>query len=203
MMPSMPNSAVKNSAGFTLVELLVSVTVLMFSTVALAGLLVHSSRINKSQQLQAQAQSNARNCQAMIVQKLRSAGWDPMNAGIETLVLDADTGDEISEIEIFADLDGDSATDGPGEQILIRHSGTEVAWRPSSDPDEPFVVLATNITNDADADGAIEPMFVPQPAANPSRITVRITASSPEPDPMTGELVRYTVTSDVTLRKAL
>ena len=34
-------------------------------------------------------------------------------------------------------------------------------------------------------------------------ITVRITAQSPVPDPMSGEFIRYTVSSDVFLRKSL
>jgi hypothetical protein len=38
---------------------------------------------------------------------------------------------------------------------------------------------------------------------NPTRITVTITAESPVPDPRSGQKIRYTVSSDVVLRKAL
>ena len=50
--------------------------------------------------------------------------------------------------------------------------------------------------------GTIEPMFIPN-SASPTRVTVQITARSPDPDPTSGEFIRYTVSSDVELRKEL
>jgi prepilin-type N-terminal cleavage/methylation domain-containing protein len=189
--------------GFTLIEILVSMTVLLLALSGLAKMMIESSRINKAQQLTATVQANARNSLTMIEQKLRSAGWDPGNAGIATLTLDPDLSDDVSELEVFADLDGDGATDAANEQILIRHTGGQIVWRPIADTSVPFVVLAGNISNDADADGTIEPMFVPDSTTNPRRVTIRITAESPVPNPMSGEFIRYTVSSDVVLRKAL
>lgn len=139
----------------------------------------------------------------MIVQKLRSAGWDPLNAGLTTVNLDPDLTDDVSEIEVFADLDEDGATTSPDEQITIRHSGEQITWRRTGDPSDPFLVLATHITNDANGDGTPEPMFVPDSTTNPTRITVRVTAQSPDPDLGTGEFIRFTVSSDVVLRKRL
>jgi prepilin-type N-terminal cleavage/methylation domain-containing protein len=189
--------------GVTLIEILVSMTVLLLALSGLAKMMIESSRINKAQQLTATVQANARNSLTMIEQKLRSAGWDPGNAGIATLTLDPDLSDDVSELEVFADLDGDGATDAANEQILIRHTGGQIVWRPIADTSVPFVVLAGNISNDADADGTIEPMFVPDSTTNPRRVTIRITAESPVPNPMSGEFIRYTVSSDVVLRKAL
>ena len=37
-----------------------------------------------------EVQGNARNTLSMVVQKLRSAGWDPMNWGIPTVRLDGE-----------------------------------------------------------------------------------------------------------------
>ena len=65
------------------------------------------------------------------------------------------------------------------------------------------MVLADTITNDADGDGVAETMFVPDATTHPTRIMVRITARSPAPDPRSGRYIRYTVSSDVVLRKAL
>lgn len=193
----------RRQAGFTVVELLVSLTVMLLVVAGLAQMMVQNSRINRSQQMTAAAQADARNCLELIQQKLRSAGWDPMNGGIGTVGLDPDLTDEISEIEIFSDLDEDGFTNSADEQVLIRHVGEEVVWRRSNDVAEPFIVLATNITNDADGDGTPEAMFVPFPNPNPTGIRVTITARSPQPDPVTGEFIRYTLTSDVILRKAL
>ena len=65
-------------------------------------------RVVAEQQMTVEVQGNARNCVSMIVQELRSAGWNPLNAGgIPAVVTDQDLSDSISEIEIFADLDED------------------------------------------------------------------------------------------------
>ncbi len=74
-------------------------------------------------------------------------------------------------------------------------------WQPK--PGASFVTLVDGVTNDADGDGVAEPMFIPDSATNPTRMIVRVTAESPDPDPVTGEILRYTVTSEVALRKAL
>ena len=189
--------------GFSLLELMISLTVTLLIMTGVTKMMLENSRINKAQQMTAQAQSNARNCLAMVVQRLRSAGWDPLNVGVPSVTLDTDPGDEIAEIEIFADLDQDGLTDGIDEQVLIRHLGNRIVWRRSNDLSEPFVILATNISNDADGDGTIEEMFIPSSAPNPERVTVQITAQSPMPNPMSGEFIRFTASTDVVLRKSL
>lgn len=188
--------------GFSLLELLVSLTVTLVITTGVTEMMLHNSRISRAQQMTSQVQSNARNCLAMIVQRMRSAGWDPLNVGIVTIAPDGDLGDNISEIEVFADLDSDGTTNGIDEQVLIRHVNDQIVWRRSNDTSEPFVVLATNITNDEDGDGTPEAMFVPTPTTNPDRVLVRITARSTEPNPMSGEFIQYTVISEVFLRKS-
>ncbi len=189
--------------GFSLLELLVSLTVTLLIMTGVTKMMLENSRINKAQQMTAQVQSNARNCLSMVVQRLRSAGWDPLNVGIPSVALDTDLGDDISEIEVYADLDSDGTTDGVDEQVLIRHIGDRIVWRRSNDVSEPFVILATNISNDADGDGTIENMFVPSSTPDPQRIRVQITARSPVPDPMSGEFIRFTAGTDIVLRKSL
>jgi len=190
--------------GFSLIELMVSMIVLMVCVSGAAKMTIESSRINRSEQLLAQTQDNARNSMAIIVQKLRSAGWDPLNAGLPMVAWDSNPSDDVSEIEVFADLDGDGLTTSLDEQVLIRHTGNRIVWRRSSGS-ATFEVVAANITNDADGDGTIEPMFVPLVGMSlaADRVLVQITASSPRPDPMTGEFIRYTVRSEVALRKTI
>jgi prepilin-type N-terminal cleavage/methylation domain-containing protein len=198
-----------DNAGFSLVELLVSMVVLLLVMIGAAGMLIQSSQVNRVEQMTVEAQANARNCLALVVAKLRSAGWDPLNVGVPTVALDPDPTDGVSQIEVFADLNQDGETDGTatddddGEQILIRHTGSRVEWRPTADVSDPFVVLARNISNDADGDGTPEPMFVPDSTSNPTRVTVQVTAESARADSRTGQPVRYTVTSRVVLRKTL
>jgi prepilin-type N-terminal cleavage/methylation domain-containing protein len=194
----------RSQKGFSLIETLISLVILVLAMGGLASLLIQNARINRAQQMTADVQSNARNCLSLIVQKLRSAGWDPMSTGtVPTVLTDTDSSDGISEITVYGDIveppDGDY--DDLDEEVLIRHVGNEIVWR--RDPSSAFVVLATNITNDEDGDGVVEPMFQPDTTPNPSRVTVQITAQSPVPDPTSGEFIRYTVRSDVVLRKTL
>lgn len=190
----------RGSAGFSMVEALVGLTVMTLAMAGFAGMLIQSSRINKREQMTAQVQADARNCLSMIIQKLRSAGWDPRDVGFTAVTLDPDLDDAISQIEVRADLNEDKDIDDDFEQLLIRHRDDVVEWRRTVDGS--FETLAIHIANDADGDGVVEPMFVPD-ADPPVRITVRITAQSPQPDPTTHEPIRYTVTSDVVLRDAL
>jgi Tfp pilus assembly protein PilW len=186
-----------------MVELLITMLVLLVVMGGLYGMLLENSRLNKSKKMTMDAQANARSTLSLVVQKLRSAGWDPMNAGIPSLTLDPDLSDSVSQIEIFADLDMDGDTDEEREQILIRHQNGRVEWRTTNDVSAPFTVMAANISNDADGDGVAESMFVPDSTTDPSRITVRVTAQSPIRDPRTGDFIRYSVASDVILRKGL
>ena len=198
-MNDQPNS---DERGFTLVEMLISLTILVMAMAGLYSMLIENSRINRQQQMTAEVQSNARNTLSLIVQKLRSAGWDPQNVGLSTVTLDPDLSDSVSELEIFADLDADGDTDSTDEQILIRHVNNQVVVRRDADPSTPFEIVAADISNDADGDGVIEPMFIPD-ADPPTRITVQVTARSPVRDPQSGDFIRYTVSSDVVLRKDL
>lgn len=191
----------RTQSGFTLIELLVAVTVLLLIMTGVAGLLIQNSRINKSQHIRASLQSDARSCVAMIVQKLRTAGWDPSEAAFAAVVLDSTPGDGISEIRVFADLDGDGDTDSPDEDILIRHIANRIEWRRGAGGS--FEILAVDISNDANGDSTVEPLFVPDSTTDPTRVVVQVTAESPIPDPVTGQPLRYTVASDVALRKRL
>ena len=186
--------------GFTLIETMVSLVIMLLAMSGLATLLIQNAKINKSEQLQVDVQSNARNSLSMVVQRLRSAGWDPTDVGIVTVIPDTNTGDNIAEIEIFADFDEDGATTTNDEQVMIRHLNNQIVWRRTAG--SAFEILADNISNDADGDGTIEPMFVLD-ATPPTRITVQITAQSPVVDPNTRDFIRYTVSSDVVLRKEL
>lgn len=189
--------------GFTLAETVVSLFVMSIAMVMVAGILISSSRLNKTQQLAAETQVSVRNTLSMIVNTIRDGGWDPAGAGIAPVALDPDPSDPVDTLEVFADLNADGDTDDAGEAVLIRYTGGQIDWRQSSDPTAPFVTLAVDITNDADGDGTREAMFIPDTTPDPKMITVRITAESPLPDPKTGLPIRYTLTSDVALRSAL
>jgi prepilin-type N-terminal cleavage/methylation domain-containing protein len=207
MSPAGSLSARRRSAaeedGFSLLEILVSLAIFAMAMGGLAGLLVQNSQINRASQMRAEVQSTARNCLSMIVQVLRTSGWDPRNAGFPPVVLDPSPTGTTNYIETLADLNEDGDTDDSGEDVLIRWVGNRIEWRTTSDTTQPFVILADTISNDSDGDGVAETMFVPDATPNPTRVTVRITAQSPAPDPRSGQYIRYTVSSEVVLRKTL
>lgn len=183
-----------------MIEALVGLTVLMLAMTGVASMLIQNSRINKKQQMTVQVQADARNCLSMIVQKIRSAGWDPRGIGFDGVTLDANPGDDISEIDVRADLNNDGDIDDDFEQLKIRHTNGRVEWRRTAAGS--FETLAINISNDADGDGTAEAMFIAD-ASPPTRISVTVTAQSPQQDPATNDYIRYTISTDVVLRDAL
>jgi prepilin-type N-terminal cleavage/methylation domain-containing protein len=191
----------RSDAGLTLVELLVGLAVFAVAVTAFASLVVGGAKLNKSQQMAISAQSNARNCVSIIEQALRTAGWDPRNAGFAGILLQSPATAADNWIEVFADLDEDGTTTGPREDMTFRLNGTTLEWRTSSSGS--FETLAPNITNDADGDGTPELMFTPDSVAHPTRITVKVTARSSAPDPRTGHYIRATVSTQVVLRNTL
>jgi type II secretory pathway component PulJ len=193
----------RREAGFSMAEMAVSLALFCLAMGGISGLLIQNSQVNRTEQMLAEVQGNARNTLSMIVQVLRSTGWDPMNTGMTTVVLDPLPGDSVNFIEVLADLNEDGDTDDPNERILIRHISNRVEWRTSSDVSQPYETLADNITNDSDGDGVVETMFVPDSLTDPTRITVRVTARSPVIDPRRGDYLRYTISSEVSLRRNL
>jgi prepilin-type N-terminal cleavage/methylation domain-containing protein len=191
----------RDERGFTMIEMLIGLLVLSLAAGALTSLALQGARVNKSQQMLSEVQSNARSCMELVVARLRSAGWDPMNAGIATVAWDPNPVGALSQIEVFADFDEDGLTDSVGEHVLIRHVADRVEWR--LEDSAVFDVLASGISNDSDGDGTIEPMFQPDDAANPRTIRVRITASAPAPDLRSGEPISYMLENEITLRNQL
>lgn len=192
-----------NQKGFSLLEVLVSLTIVLVCVSAAATMTVDGSRRTKARQMELTTQADVRNTLGLIESTLRSAGWDPANAGFQGVVLDSTPSGPDNFIEALADLNEDGDTDDDGEHVTFRHHDGRIEWKRTSDVSEPFVPVAENITNDANGDGTIEPMFVPDSTSNPTRITVTITGQAPARDPATGRFLRCTLTSDVVLRGRL
>ena len=196
------NSAPRDAHGFTLVEMMISLALLVVATSAMATYLIQSMQANKGAQMALATQANARNCMSMIQSVLRSAGWDPRDVGMSAVALDPTPSGPDNYIEVFADLNADGDSADAREDITIRHHADTIEWK-TTGAATTYVVLADSITNDANQDGTIEPMFTPNSTTDPTRINVRITARSPAPDPKTRQFLTYTITSDIVLRGRL
>jgi type II secretory pathway pseudopilin PulG len=199
-----------NQRGFTLTEILISFALLMVGLVAAASVLVTGAKVNQAQQLTVDVQSTARNTLSVIVQALRSGGWNPRNVNTidKAVMLDQNLGDRISEITVYADLSADGDLNDDGETLKISHDPVHnrVEWVRFPDTETDLDKkkprpIGVHITNDEDGDGTPEPMFAADNTTDPTRITVKITAESPVRDLATGRYIRYTVKSDVLLRR--
>jgi hypothetical protein len=203
-MKTRPRTEVRSERGIGFLEAIVSLALLLVILSAFGGFMIQSAKINKSRQMAVDAQSTARNCLSLVVQVLRTAGWDPRERGFAHVQTDPDLTDAINFIEVFADLDEDGTMDtSDGEQVLIRHNGNQLEWRVNGDAMTSFDILGVWITNDHDGDGTTDPMFLPDTTPNPTRVTVTITTEAPVLDPQTRRPIRYTVSSDVIFRKEL
>lgn len=191
----------RGDKGFTMMELMVSLAVFSLAATGFASMLLDNAKLNKAQQMTITAQADARNCVSIIEQVLRTSGWDPRNVGFSGITLQSPAAAADNWIEIFADLDEDSATTSAGEDVRIRKNGTTLEWKTSTSGS--YTTLSPNITNDANGDGTPEIMFTPDSTSNPTRITVRVTARSAAPDPRTGQYIRATVSTDIVLRGRL
>jgi prepilin-type N-terminal cleavage/methylation domain-containing protein len=188
------------AAGFSLIELLVSLTIFGIVTGLMASMLVQNSRVNKKQLLQIETQSSARTTLSLVVQILRTAGWDPRSIGFAPVILDSDLSDSINDITVQADLNADGDTDDTDEHMTIRQINGRVELQRTAGGS--WETVGVNITNDADGDGTAEPMFTPDATPDPTRITVKVTATASSPNPENGAPIRYTLTTDVVLRNA-
>ena len=191
----------RQQRGFTLVEMLVSLAVLSLAIGAIAPLLLDSSRVNRSQQMTMTVQADARNCLELVTSIIRSSGWDPRKTGFAALTLNASDPASADHIEVFADLNEDGDTADDGEDVLVQLSGKQLQWRKSTGGT--LVVLADDVTNDANGDGTAELMFTPDSATAPTKITVKMTTQSAARDPRSGQFIRYTVSDVVALRGKL
>jgi Tfp pilus assembly protein PilW len=181
--------------------MLISLAILSLAIGAIAPLLLDSARVNRSQQMTMTIQADARNCLELVTSVIRSSGWDPRKTGFAALTLNASDPASADHIEVFADLNEDGDTADDGEDVLVQLSGKQLQWRKSTGGT--LVVLADDVTNDANGDGTAELMFTPDSATAPTKITVKITTQSASRDPRSGQFIRYTVSDVVALRGKL
>jgi hypothetical protein len=191
----------RTEVGFSLAELVVSTAVVLLLMGGAAGMLVQNSRAYRSGQMKTEVQARARTTMSIITNALWSCGWDPRGVGFAAVVVDPAPTNTTNFLQIRSDIDEDgTVANEPDEDITIRWSGGHVEWRRTSDTTEPFQVIADNITNDENGDGTAEQMFTADSISSPRRITVKITAQSPVPDPQTNQFARCTLSTQFFLR---
>lgn len=127
----------------TLVELLVTMTILALVILVVTGMLIRSSRLESRTVRRAELQAATRQALALFTTELRQAGADPRNppAGVVGIV----TADS-TRIRVRADLNGDGTlqTTEPSEDVTYGYNDTtKVVTR---DPGSGAAPILSNVT---------------------------------------------------------
>jgi type IV pilus assembly protein PilW len=97
--------------GFTLVELLIAMTIGLIILAALSSTFLMQRKIYDVQEQVVEMVQTARAAIDMMSREIRMAGYDPTGAGFDGITYST------SQLQIRADLDGSGSTDGTNENI--------------------------------------------------------------------------------------
>src|SRR5690242_8220321 len=190
------------SAGFTLMELLVSMSIGLVVLAALAKTFTVQSRQNTAEEQIAQMQQNARAALDLMVREIQMAKYNPAGSAFSSAY---GVTYSSSQLEIKADMDGNgsiSTSSGSVEDIIYAHDSTnlQITRKLGSGGAE---IVADNITAFAfsyyDANGAAVSSLAN--SGNIRKVTVSITARTARPDPSftTNSGYRtYQISADIT-----
>lgn len=188
-------------SGFTLVELLIAMTIGLIILAALSSTFIMQSKIYDVQEQIVEMVQTARATMDMMSREIRMAGYDPTGAGFDGIPYNTD----LSIIDVYADLNDIPGIDNPtgsyehitysyddANNRIDRNTNTGAGNQPFAENIDDFKVSYQN------ADG--------NPAANPAnirQIKITITARTSKPDrnytPNSGYRT-YTLTSLITPR---
>jgi type IV pilus assembly protein PilW len=110
-----------SNRGMTLVELMVTLTILGLVILVVTSILLSSSRVESRTVRRATVQSASRQAVSLMTTELRQAGMDPVPAGIVGIVAG-----QANMVHVRADLNGDGAiqTAEPSEDVTYRYDDT-------------------------------------------------------------------------------
>jgi len=202
-----------NDTGFTLVELLIAMTIGLIILTALSSTFLMQRKIYDVQEQVAEMVQTARAAMDMMSREIRLAGYAPTGyiptggtmqrsdpTGTNFVGISYNAG----QLQIRADLTGDGNTNGSNEDIIYTYDATDLQIdRNTGSGDQPF---AENIQSFTfvylKADGVTE---ITTSAENDDirQIKITITARTAKPDPdytANGGYRTYTLTSYITPR---
>ena len=190
-----------NEGGFTLVELLIAMTIGLIILTALSSTFLMQRKIYDVQEQVAEMVQTARAAMDMMSREIRMGGYDPTGAGFDGIPYNADS----STIDVYADLNDIPGIDNPtgsyehitysydsANNQIDRNTNTGGGDQPFAENIDDFEVLYQH------ADG--NPTFT---TANIRQIKITITVRSAKPDPdyfANGGYRTYTLTSFITPR---
>lgn len=182
----------KHEEGFTLVEFLVALAITGIMLTAISWTFLLQRNVYDAQEEITEMVENARATMDILVREVRLAGLDPSGAGIVGVPYST------SQLELYADLDGDGTTTGPNEHIVYTFDSTNkqvkrnvgAGAQPLGESIEAFQVSYL------DGNGNTTTT-----SANIRRISIMIRARTSKPDPdysQNGGYRTHTLTTLVT-----
>jgi type IV pilus assembly protein PilW len=192
----MPVSWHKKTAGFTLLELLVSMAIGLVVIAAVAGTFTAQTRQNSAEEQIAQMQQNVRGALDLMLREIQMAGYKPAGGTFNGIQTSTST-----TLRIKLDLDSTGVeTDGTTDDITYTFDSSSGLITRTLNNGGSSATLADNITGFtfaySDANGA-------STTTNTSvrRITINITARTAKPDPSytsNGGYRTYQLSADIT-----
>ena len=196
---------IKHSSGFTIIELLVSMTISLVVLAAVAKTFTVQTRQNSTEEQMAQMQQNVRGALDLMVREIQMAKYDPAGtafpAGTYGVTYSA------SQLEVKSDVaDGNGAIStatGSLEDIIYAFDSTNLYITRKLGSGGTADIVADNITNFTfayyDANGSA--VTSAGSSGSIRKITITIAARTAKPDPgytSNGGYRTYQVTADIT-----
>lgn len=114
-------------AGFTLIEMMVSMTLLVLVMGSVFGVMARSQREYAEQREVVRAQETLQGIEVLMTRVLRSGRADPRRLGIGLLDPDPFGTGGFDAIQVVSDLNGDGLTTGAMEDVEVRLS-SDTLW---------------------------------------------------------------------------
>lgn len=193
-------------AGFTLVELLVSMlltSIIMLAIYSVYRVQTHSAKVQENR---LEAQEYARSVIDMMVREIRNAGYfpvtvtdlvncTPLQGGIVT------AGAQTFSFNLDADANGDCV--GSNERVTYTLSGSDVTRAADGGTAESLTngnITAFNLKYFTQAGAELTQPIAAANLANIQRVLISVTVQSKNPDTEFGGQLTVTVTSNADLR---
>jgi type IV pilus assembly protein PilW len=195
----------KKIAGFTLIELMVSMAISLAVLAAIAGTFTAQTRQNSAEEQLGQMQQNVRGALDLMIREIQMAKYNPagtaFSAGVYGVTYSA------SQLEIKSDiLDSNgtiSTSSGSVEDIIYAYDSVNLRITRQLGSGGAVEILADNITaftfSYYDANG--NAVTSSANSGNIRKVTISITARTAKPDPSytsNGGYRIYQVSSDIT-----
>jgi type IV pilus assembly protein PilW len=193
----------RRAVGFSLVELLVAMTIGLVVLGGLYGVFTVQNKTFSKQELIVEMQQNARAAMDMMSREIRMAGYDPRNLNSDSNQTNNFFGVTVNstQLQIKADLDGGGSIDASSQENIIYafNSANKKITRNIGAGAQTFAENVDSFTF-AYLDGSGN---VTSSSADVRQLRITITVRTAKPDPAyagNGGYRTYALTSVVTLR---